>query len=427
MQTSILLPVRASLVPGVHARRAWPLALFLLAIFTAPSVAQCVLPDNLDSTPPACCTAAAANLPHFPGFQQGAKGICWLDCQVSQVNGYMAAWTQPIPGPIKSGGAIPCAMFVSQLFLFSGSAIKWRGPMQLIYARTWVEIGSPTTYQVWRFLVNGDLLALPAAGNPPCPVPSCAASFNHKVHFTGYIDYALDCTNNTFVTAWMLTHACDFIDHAAGFPRGGVFHPDRAYTFVGPGAAFAPGPVQPIEGGAAVLEDLRRFQLPGILPPIGPILCELEEPLLSGQLTPQQQFCLCTSSTGPNQWVNSSLFLGGACGTVVQSVPGWFPPGFLSMGIGAFTNPLVYPGQEVVRWNVGGYDDVNVCVGIPNRQVFYGATTIGGFPAFQVTASGAGLPLPATFVDQGSSLHPATHVPVMNVRYISDHILNLNF
>jgi hypothetical protein len=411
--------------------RGWRWRALLVALLFASlggsAVAQCVVPDNLDLAPPPCCAVTQANLPKFPAFQHAAKSICWKDCQVSQVGGYFAAWTPPVAGPIPSSGAIPCGMFISHLFLFVGSGLHFRGPMQLIYARTWLENGPGTQYQVWRFLVNGDLEALPAAGSPPCPVPPCAASFKNRAHFTGYLDYARDCTNGTFSTAWMLTHTCDFIDHAPGFPRGGTFHPDRAYTFVGPGAGFVPGPIQPIEGGGAALEDSRRIQLPGILPPVGAAQCAFEEPLLAGSLTPQLQFCLCTSSSGPNQWVQSDLFLASGCGTVLQAIPGWFPPGFLSMGIGNWTNPLVYPGQEVVRWTVGGYDDFAPCLVTSRPQVFYGASTIGGFPAFEIYAGGVGQALPSTFVDQCDSLQPQTQAVIMNVRFISDHVLNLNF
>src|SRR5262249_6735552 len=128
-----------------------------------------------------------------------------------------------------------------------------------------------------------------------------------------------------------------------------------------------------------------------------------------------------------SQWVQSNLFLAAGCGSLVQNIPGWFPQGFLSMGIGSWTSPLVYPGQEIVRWNVGGYDDFIPCQGTSRPPVVYGVTTIGGFPAFQINAGGVGVPLPTTFVDQGSSLHPKTQAVIMNVRYISDHVLNLNF
>jgi hypothetical protein len=64
-----------------------------------------------------------------------------------------------------------------------------------------------------------------AAG--PCAVPPCAPPFGLKVHFSGYIDYAIDCSTGQMLNAWMVTHGCDSVDHAPGYPRAGSFHPDR--------------------------------------------------------------------------------------------------------------------------------------------------------------------------------------------------------
>ena len=93
-------------------------------------------------------------------------------------------------------------------------------------------------------------LALVADAVAQCPRPDrldggpCC-----NVRFTGFVDYARSCADNLYEHAWMLTHQCDQIDHAPGFPRAGVFHPDRPYTFVGPAAGFIVDPIQPIEAG----------------------------------------------------------------------------------------------------------------------------------------------------------------------------------
>ena len=47
-----------------------------------------------------------------------------------------------------------------------------------------------------------DLPCVLVPGGVPCPVPSCAAAFNGRVHYRGYIDYALDCATNQFSIAW---------------------------------------------------------------------------------------------------------------------------------------------------------------------------------------------------------------------------------
>jgi hypothetical protein len=201
----------------------------------------------------------------------------------------------------------------------------WGGKLRMHYSRTWLETGTNQQFQVWRFLVNGDLVPTAAAGGVPCPVPPCAAPHGGRVRFTGYVDYARDCASGQFQFAWMLSHVCDKIDHAPGFPRAGVFHPDRSYTFVGPAAGFVPGPVQPLEGGATAFEDVRRliYPMPGTT---GPIMCDFEE-RIQHSLMPQQQFCSCATGGNPApQWLLGNLFIGGSCGTTVTTPGGPFLP-----------------------------------------------------------------------------------------------------
>jgi len=254
-------------------------------------------------------------------------------------------------------------------------------------------------------------------------VPPCAPVHGNRVRFTGYLDYAKNCATGMFQEAWMLTHSCDFIDHHAGFPRAGAFHPERAYTFVGPAAGFVPGPVQPIEGTpGSPFEDVRRLNLPPV-GALGPTTCEYEERITFG-LNPFQQLCLCGQSNTP-QYSIASLSLNGVCGTFVFSPGTPFLPGFISMGIGSWTVPAVYPGLERLRWNVAGYDYFDPCADIGEHEVFFGATTIGGYPATQLLITGPGPLLPLCFLDQANSVR-VDGTTVMNVPYWSDHILNLN-
>ena len=60
------------------------------------------------------------------------------------------------------------------------------------------------------------------------------------------------------------------------------------------------------------------------------------------------------------------------------------------------------------------------------QEIFYGVTTIRGYQAFMLTSGGVGGPLPFTFIDQGNSLRTPSGPLIMNVDYLSDHILNLN-
>ena len=222
----------------------------------------------------------------------------------------------------------------------------------------------------------------------------------------------------------MLTHACDVIDHAPGFPRAGAFHPGRSYTFVGPSAGFAPAPVVASEGTpGSGFEVVRRLVHPP-LGTVGPIQCEFEERFAhSLTLTP---FCLCSGGPPLNpQWNVGALNGGGVCGTAIAT-PASFPflPGYLSMSIGSWTIPGAYPGLEDLRWSAGSYDYTDPCTGAVRPEVFFGVTTLGGYPATQILG-GPGLPLPLTFIDQANSIRKGGGT-VMNVAYLSDHILNLN-
>ncbi len=404
-------------------------ALFALAFSTSVE-AQCPMPDGLDGGP--CCTVAPIERTPLLGFDQDSLSICWRDCDVEVVDSCVARWT--VPGPYvdadpldPNAPVVPtCEPRTIRLDLLdpASATLKWRGKLRVQYSRTWVEANAfGEELQVWRYLLNGNLRPLGfGAAAVPCPVPPCAAAFGNRVRYTGYLDYALNCSTGTYEFAWMLNHACDQFDHAPGFPRAGAFHPDRAYTFVGPGAGFAPGPIQPIEFGGGTLEAIRRANLPPA-GSSGPITCEFEERIQHG-LDPQIEFCPCGFQQGPNQYVRSELSIAGVCGTVVATT-GPFPSGFVSMGLGTWTDPARYPGVEALRWNTGEYVYDDGCTGVSRTEVFFGVTTLGGFDARQLLSTPGGEPLPRTFVDQSNSLRGG--LTVRNVAYISDHFLNLNY
>jgi len=398
----------------------------LLGVFVLGRVAaaQCPLPDQLDGGP--CCTVATPKLPNFPKFTHDALEICWRDCAVSQVINYRAVWSNV---NIQQPSGPPCGERMVRLDLYDTAGIlQWTGNLRQQYSRTWAETdpgGFPL--QVWRFLVNGDMQPVSATALIPCPVPACAPAHNNRVRFTGYVDYARNCAvlPAFYQQAWMLTHACDFIDHHAGFPRAGAFHPDRSYSFVGPAAGFVPAPITPLEGTpGSGFEAMRRRNLTP-LGTVAPATCDFEE-RINFNLLPQQQLCLCGPAAAPAQFLIANLSIFGSCGSSVTS-PGFpYLPGFISMGIGTWTIAATFPGVERVRWNAGGYDWTDGCTGALRQEVYYGATTIGGFPAFQITSGGPVAPLPLTFIDQGDSQRAPYGGTVMNIPFISDHILNLN-
>jgi len=387
------------------------LGLIPLFAFAAPAAAQCAHPDGLDGGP--CCSPTQVSLPAFPAFKLNMLDVCWDQCNIDQIGKVRAEWSSPYNGGLTSCGPRRVRVRMRD----SAGVLLWRGWMTMQYSRTWNETtASGTDRQVWRFLVNGDLRALAAAGGPPCPVPPCAPPHQGFVKQSGYVDYALDCATGGWEFAAMLTHACDDIDHFPGLPRGGVFHPGRSYSFIGPAASFVVGAVQPTEGGASGLEAMRRVTT-------GFATCEFEEQC-QHFLSPLQQFCECGPATATPQFLLGNLGVFGSCGSVVQTTGGPFLPGFLSMGLGAWTDPNAYPGLEVLRWNAGGYQYVDACVGTVRDEVFFGVTTLGGDPARQILSSGLGQPLPPIFIDQSNSIRAGA--TVLNIPYVSDHVLNLN-
>lgn len=396
------------------------LFLFVCLSFARPTAAQCQLHDGLDGGP--CCGLTQAQLPNFAGFTQNFRQICWRDCGVDQVFTLKAQWT---PIPYLPGVVPPCGELLMNLrILGPGNFLHWSGQMRLQYARTWLATAtSGTALQVWRFLVNGDLKPTFAAGSPPCRVPSCVAPNGNKARFTGYLDFAENCgTTLPVERAWMLTHACDAIDHHAGFPRAGTFHPDRSFSFVAPAAGFVPGALQPIEGTPfSPFESVRSRAL---TPAPSIVVCTFEERAVHS-LLPQTQLCFC-GLPGSNQFALASLNVSTACGTSITTpTVGPLLPGFVSMGIGSWTNPNVYPGLQSLRWNVGGYDYFDPCAGTLQHDVFFGVSTIGGYPATEIVGGAPGAALPPIFVDQVNSVTTAG-VPRMNTPFNSSHILNLS-
>jgi hypothetical protein len=392
-----------------------PLALVLA--FAVQASAQCITPDNLDA-PGGGCQPGQTSVPQ-QGFTQKSLGICWRDCSIDASQTYAATWGPLVPVTSSStAGLVPsCGWYRARLQLVNSSGLAWIGTMNLSYSRTWAE--SPTAgqvVQVWRYLVNGDLTPT-APTSMPCGTPACAAPNGNRVRFTGYVDYANKCGTTITQRAWMLTHACDAIDHAPGFPRAGTFHPNRYYTFVGPALGFVIGAGSTLEAGGAGVECLRRWDASAL-----PARCALEEPLITAAITANTMTCMC--GTGPSNWYQGQLFAAGGSGSVVNTFAGADP--FRSFPVGKWTVAAIYPGPEEVRWNCNEAQFID-CTGVGRNEYYYGVTTAGGWAPYSINTSSPSMPLPTTFVDQSNSVVLPANFATRNVQFRSDHILNLNF
>jgi hypothetical protein len=179
----------------------------------------------------------------------------------------------------------------------------------------------------------------------------------------------------------------------------------------------------PIENGTDNIEVVRRLVRP-TLPLFAPIAVSQFEEVVTFKVTPQQQpLCPCSPAGQTGQFAIADLLINGVCGTNVVSGGQWLP-GFVSMGIGVWTDPSVYPGTEIVRWNMGEYSYFEPCTQTTRLEIFHGVTTFRGYEAHSLLSSGPSVLLPLTFIDQSNALRAGA--TTNNVPFISDHILNLN-
>ena len=159
------------------------LALSVAAAAASSALAQCPIPDGLDGGP--CCTIADESLPTFPRIETSAIGLCYLDCDVEETRSYLAQLEHPVPPPQAPPGFV-CGLLFANLSLYDAStlALEWSGTMWMQYSRTWLETTEDNrSYQVWRFLCNGDLT--PSA---PTPTPRARCRRARPPSTTGPLD-----------------------------------------------------------------------------------------------------------------------------------------------------------------------------------------------------------------------------------------------
>lgn len=415
-------------------------ALAGLALVLPSAAQEAPLPDGLDGAPCAdVSNRANLVLPPFPAFTQASLQVCWLDCDVEATKPLSVHWSSPLDlTPDVQTNDMLSVMRMRD----AGGTLHWRGKMRLTYSRTWLEeqlLGN--TLQVWRFLVNGDLRSTPGAGGSPVFVPSCAAEFNNRVRYTGYVDWAKDLTTGSWSNAWMLTHSLGAYEHDPAFPyRGGVgapiTHNRRVNCFVGPEASFIPTPLVPhvLPSSPTPQEAVRRVENPFLKSPMRlgesswrqTALTHYEEPVLPFQMQSLDTSCACDGGGSFPQFASGPFSLGGSCGTSLTTEPlvGPFEGYYLSMSIGLWGDPLSYPGMEMLRWNMGSYRYFEPTLPEERVEVFYGVTTLRGYEPTALTENGPGVPLEHNFIDQCNCLSAGG--TTKNTPFYTDHILNLN-
>ena len=157
---------------------------------------------------------------------------------------------------------------------------------------------------------------------------------------------------------------------------------------------------------------------------LGGATCEYEEQA-DFSIDPFQQLCPCGSPNGLPQW-SMRLF------SWVESVGPLptHPPRIPTFRVSSRwesadgQTPTSSRGRRASATTQGATSTSIPCQGIVRQEVFFGVTTAEGFLAREIRVSGVGAPLLPTFIDQGNSQRLGN--ARMNVRYRSNHILNLN-
>lgn len=355
---------------------------------SAPAArAQCFGPDNLNG---GCCQPVNLNVPAFPGAVMPGSGVCWQHCTPTQQQQIRVQWTTPVQAPCGEYSAgIDVIDGISGLTLMSGK-------MVLDYTRTWQEAdisGAPV--QVWRFAAKADLQAIPGGTALVCPTPNCIAPFgpHPTAFFYGYVDYAQRCGQLQFQNTAVLFHACDFFIHKPGLSsRPGVFHPDTAFAIIGhpPGQSFLPMNF-PAPGGPLIAEAWRNVPVAG-----GP--CIAEDKVSGGVMAPFGNACLCNQLSLVPPQVTVRLFQGkGSCVDAVGQSNNWqsqaiaFPTlpwvHMVTHSLGCWNSPQIYPGQECAMVDEGLFRDHDLCQSNDYFEVFYGGSTIKGWPVLSSTGA----------------------------------------
>jgi hypothetical protein len=352
------------------------------AVLSSAIVAQVVQNDGFSAGPG--CSPAVGNLPAFPSMTVGGLGAVIADCGLESQFSTSASLTAV--QVLDDYALITLTIDAQPAFSIVNQTLAAK------YARTWIE-GPPVGWpiQVWRFLVNGDLVYAPgASGGAGNPIPlSALPPYQLPVHFIGNVDFVKNLGTGVWELAYTLTHFCPIESHAAfsqrPIPEASQW-PNRTYHFVGP-ANFVfdafPSPT-----GAIVGESSRRST--GLASP-GPYTVLNENVINWGGISNASTGCVGGNSpTATPRYTHQNLafaqeFGPGQFQPVVNVPVGLptIPTGLRGLGIGKFLALPggQYPGEERVSAYLGVLDAPGPCSGIasPSLHAVTGIGTEGGF------------------------------------------------
>ena len=345
------------------------------ALGTAAS-AQCNQPDQLQG---ACCAPTQLNVPNFPSAELFGSALRYDACSAIDLGECVE---------IKLGAPQPtpnCSVFTSSLEVVdcSGTAVL-EGTLRLDYARTWLETGPGGLMQVWRYLVKVDMMRSSTGVESENIIPSSLDTYD-SIFYHGYVDYARRCQSGVLDVVLGLYHGCDRLQHQPGLSfNPGVFDPETQFAIVAtsnPAQVFVPN-VFPAASQPVTTTALRTTSTP---------VCQNRQPGDQGQYLFQGEGCLCPASLNSQQFASINMRAGSVCGSDARTLnvtPNAPWPDLLTISLGNFSDPNLYPGDEQLRVDEGLFLYRDACAESVDYEVFYGVETKNGFPAQPLEGAG---------------------------------------
>lgn len=406
------------------------LAGLILASAEAPAQIQCLQDDGF-AVPGACCVGVTPTLPLFPAIGIPSEGCVFRDC-IPQ-----ATFAQNIF--ITAPSQLFCDVYIAQVQI---TGLVNPAPAILVakYTRTWVEIGPTGTpaRQVWRFLVNTDLVY--PVGGPPAPIPTpTIALAGQAAHFIGSLDYARDCATGQWRAAINLTYLCEDFMHGSFSvnPAPPGTNPNHVYSFMGPGPIAWGAGAPP--AGATVADAVRTtsYNLT-----TSPLLwkCLSKLPTFGGVLSTVAQYCACAipGVIALPGWSQQNLQFNYGCNAAVANAFGLvpfgplLPTGLSALTLGAYTGaPGTFPGNRSMSLYIGVATAADPCAGGLPIHLVTGVGTTGG-PAALISSPGSPVPVSSSrFLDLENMMVLIGSPPFIGIGvgglFLSTQIFTLNF
>lgn len=412
-------------------------ALVVGICIATPLMAQSCGPLQNDGFEIGCCTIPTPTLPAPPAITMLSNWGVISGCNVTS--------NQICTVVLGAPSYFECDYAIIPITVLGLSTMPPSSGILLAkYARTWMEPdGSGALVNVWRFMLNTDLVMTPTAGCPAgaCLPPSTGAPWFKPAHFVGHVDYTCQ-VNTAGVTTWnaafSLSHLPGCFQHAffSTCPIPALAASNRSYHLVGP-APFNFAPVPAAQG--PLIGDSQRSSTLFFVPFF--YFCHGEtDAVTGGSVSTVTNNCFCSTSSSP-LWAHQNFTASYNCGgfpTNLQSIPvggtPLAPTGFATLRLGAWVGGGNFPGTRELVVHVGVLSTNFTCspVLFPLSIVTGVSTSFGpGGTLFSIPGTP---PITATVFMDLQNMLPLSLItasssigtPGLGSLFASDHIISVN-